>query len=292
MTTSISPRSEETTRTPAHLADLVGDAGSFLGEVWGTRTARFSCGRAKALLTVADVWRELDCGSLIAPYFGILQEGTATTVAGIAETRIVQTKPRPGYAKPSAVREKIAAGHVFVLSQLEDWNGRVGALVDSLRAECRAQAGAAAYFCAAGSGGVPAHADSAHTLTVQLAGRMRWTVGEGVHASETVVEAGEVFYVPAARVRQAVPCGTDALLLVISLQQPTARDLAELALADFLHSSAAQDIAGTHHFLSLEEKTAWLRTELRAHLAGHPHGALAKRAVQLRQREGRAQGRE
>ncbi|MER5931200.1 cupin domain-containing protein [Streptomyces sp. NPDC002054] len=288
MTTNTSSRTEETTRAPEHLADLVGDAESFLGEVWGTHTATFSCERAKTLLSAADVWRELDCGSLIAPYFGILREGTDPTVSGIAETRIVQTKPRPGYAKPAAVRQLVASGHVFVLSQLEDWNGRVGALVDSLRAECRAQAGAAAYFCAAGSDGVPAHADGAHTLTVQLEGRMRWVVGEGAHASETVVEAGDILYVPAGQVRQGAPCGTDALYLVISLQQPTARDLAELALATFLKSSAAEEIAGTHHFLSLEEKVAWLRTELSAHLAGHDRGALAEQAVLLRQREGRA----
>lgn len=288
MTINTASRTEETTSAPEHLADLVGDAESFLGEIWGTRTATFSCGRAKALISTQDVWRELDCGSLIAPYFGILQGDITPTVAGIAETRIVQTKPRPGYAKPAAVREMVASGQVLVLSQLEDWNGRVGALVDSLRAECGAQAGASVYLCAAGSAGVPAHTDGAHTLTVQLAGRMRWVVGEGVHASETVVEAGEVFYVPAAQVRQGVPCGTDTLHLVFSLQQPTARDLAELALADFLKASASAEIAGTHHFLSPENKVAWLRTELRAHLAGHDHKALAKRAVLIRQREGRA----
>ncbi|QES48328.1 hypothetical protein DEJ50_11360 [Streptomyces venezuelae] len=288
MTIDVSARTEETTRAPEHLADLVGDAETFLGEVWGIRTATFSCEPAKTLLSTADVWNELDCGSLVAPYFGILREGTDPTVSGVAETRIVQTKPRPGYAKPAAVRELVASGHVFVLSQLEDWKGPIGALVDALRTECRAQAGADAYFCAAGSDGVPAHADGAHTLTVQLEGRMRWIVGEGGQATETVLEAGDVLYVPAGRVRRGAPAGTDALHLVISLQQPTARDLAELALAVFLKGSAAAGVAGTHHFLSVEEKVAWLRSELHAHLAGQDHGALAAQAVRLRQREGRA----
>ncbi|WP_432142330.1 JmjC domain-containing protein [Streptomyces sp. bgisy084] len=294
MTIDTSARTEETTRTdgatrtPENLADLVGDAESFLAEVWGTQTATFTCEPAKALLSEADVWRELDCGSLVAPYFGVLREGTAPTASGLSETRIVQTKPRPGYAKPAAVRELVADGHVFVLSQLEDWNGGIGTLVDALRTECRAQVGADAYFCAAGSDGVPARTDGAHALVVQLAGRMRWAVGEGEHASETVLDAGDVLYVPAGRVRRGAPDRTTALHLVISLQQPTARDLAELALALFLKGSAAAEIAGTHHFLSPAEKVAWLRTELRAHLAGHDRGALAEQAVRLRQREGRA----
>lgn len=300
MTTNTSSRTDETTRaeettgtdgatrTPANLADLVGDAESFLAEVWGNRTATFTCEPAKALLSVAGVWRELDCGSLVAPYFGILREDTTPTASGVSETRIVQTKPRPGYAKPAAVRQMVASGHVFVLSQLEDWNAGVGALVDTLRGACRAQVGADAYLCAAGSDGVPARADGAHALIVQLDGRTRWVVGEGEHASETVLEAGDVLYVPAGRMRQGAPDGTDTLHLVISLQQPTARDLAELALAQFLKGSAVAETAGTHHFRSPAEKVAWLRTELRAHLAGHDRGALAEQAVWLRQREGRA----
>ncbi|MEU1818938.1 cupin domain-containing protein [Streptomyces roseifaciens] len=276
------------TRPPANLADLVGDAESFLTEVWGNRTATFTCEPAKALLSVADVRRELDCGSLVAPYFGVLREGTTPTASGVSETRIVQTKPRRGYARPDAVRESVASGHVFVLSQLEDWNAGVGTLVDALRGACRAQVSADAYLCAAGSDGVPARADGAHALVVQLDGRTRWVVGEGEHAPETVLEAGEILYVPAGRVRRGAPDGTDALHLVISLQQPTARDLAELALAQFLKGSAAAEIAATHHFRSPAQKVAWLRTELRAHLAGHDRGALAEQAVRLRQREGRA----
>ncbi|WP_324789338.1 JmjC domain-containing protein [Streptomyces sp. H51] len=281
-------RSEGTTRAPANLADLVGDADAFLAEVWGNRTATFTCEPAKALLSTADVWRELDCGALIVPYFGVLREDATPTAAGVSETRIVQTKPRPGYAKPAAVRQSVASGHVFVLRQLEDWNAGIGALVDALRGECRAQAGADAYLCAAGSDGVPARVDGAHSLVVQLDGRTRWVVGEGEHASKTVLRAGEVLYVPAGRARSAAPDDADSLHLVISLQQPTARDLAELALAQFLKGSAAAEIAGSHHFRSPAQKAAWLRTELRAHLAGHDPAALAQQAVRLRQREGRA----
>ncbi|MFF2624393.1 JmjC domain-containing protein [Kitasatospora griseola] len=294
MTTDTSARTDGTTRaegttwTPANIADLVGDAESFLAEVWGNRTATFTCEPARGLLSMDGVWRELDCGSLVAPYFGILRQDATPTVSGVCETRIVQTKPRPGYAKPAAVRELVASGQVFLLRQLEDWNAGLGTLVDALRGECRAEVGADAYLCAAGSAGVPAHVDGAHALVVQLDGRARWVVGEGEGAVETVLEAGGVLYVPAGRVRQVAPDGTDTLHLVISVQQPTVRDLAELALAQFLKGSAAAQIAGRHHFGSPAEKVAWLRTELRAHLAGHDRGALAEQAVRLRQHEGRA----
>lgn len=288
MTIETSARAGTNTSAPAGLADLVGDTAQFFDQVWGRRTAVYRCGPATELLSTADVWRELDCGALVAPYFGILREDPTPTVAGITETRIIQTKPRPGYAKPAAVREQVAAGHIFVLRQLEDWNRRIGALVDALRTECRAQAGTAAHLCPTGSAGVVAHADGAHVFVVQLAGRMRWLVGETADASTTVMEAGDVLYIPARRVRQAAPCGSDdALYLVLSLQQPTAMDLAELALARFLESSAAADTAGTHHFMSPQEKIAWLRAEVRAHLAGHAPHQLAEEAV-LRRREGGA----
>jgi hypothetical protein len=281
-------RTEGLTHAPGNLADLVGDAESFLTEVWGNRTATFTCESATTLLSMAGVWRELDCGGLVVPYFGVLRDDTTPTGSGVSETRIVQTKPRPGYAEPAAVRALVASGHVFVLSQLEDWNARIGALVDMLRGECRAQVATDAYLWAAGSDGVPARNDSAHALVVQQDGRTRRVVGEGEHADESVLETGDVLYVPAGQVRQGSPAGTDALHLVISFQQPTARDLAELALAQFLNGSAAAKIAGTHHFRSPAEKVAWLRTELRSHLTGHDHGALAEQAVRLRQREGRA----
>ncbi|UFQ13954.1 MULTISPECIES: cupin domain-containing protein [Streptomyces] len=294
MTIDTSSRADETTpadaatRPPVTLADLVGDAESFLTQVWGNRTATYTCEPAKALLSMADVWRELDCGSLVAPYFGVLRQDATPTSSGVRETRIIQTKPRPGYAKPTAVREAVASGHVFVLSQLEDWNAGIGALVDGLRGECRAQVGTDAYLCAAGSAGMPARADGAHALVVQVDGRTRWVVGEGADASESVLQAGDVLYVPPGQVRRAAPDGTDTLFLLISLQQPTARDLAELALAQFLKGPAAAEIAGTHHFLSPAEKVAWLGTALRDHLTGHDRGALAEQAVRLRQREGRA----
>ena len=286
MTTDTLPRTDE--RPPTGLADLVGNAESFLSEVWGNRTATFTCEPAKALLSMAGVWRELDCGSLVAPYFDVLRQGSAPTAAGAHETRIVQTKPRPGYAKPAAVRELVASGHVFRLSQLEDWNTGIGTLVEALRTECRAQVSADAYLCAGGSDGVPAVTDGAHALIVQLHGSTRWLVDGAEHTRETDLESGDALYVPPGRTRQGAPNGTDSLHLLLSLQQPTVRDLAELALAEFLKGSAAAEIARTHHFTFPAEKAAWLRAELRAHLVGHDRTALAAQAVRLRQQEGRA----
>lgn len=288
MTIDLTTRTRTHAHAPSGLADLVGDPESFLTEVWGKRTATFACAAASALLSMAAVWREVDCGSLVAPYFGLLQEGSTPPAVTASETRIVQTKPRPGYARPAAVRELVTSGHVFVLRQLEDWNAGIGGLVDALRGACRAQVATDAYLWSAGSAGVSVRGGTAHALVVQLDGRTRWVVGEGGRAGESLLEPGDVLYVPPGQPRQGLPDGTDALHLVISLQQPTTRDLAELVLAQFLKGAAVAKTAGTHHFRSPAEKAAWLRAELRAHLADHDRRALADQAVRLRQREGRA----
>lgn len=281
-------RTNTVMRAPTNLVDLVGDTEAFFDGAWGNRTATFACEPVTALLSTTSIWREIDCGSLVAPYFAMVQGDGLASAADATETRIVQTKPRPGYAKPVAVRALVATGHALTLAQLEDWNVGIGVLVNALRVECRAQVSTDAYLCPAGARGVSPDADGAHALVLQLEGQTRWVVGDGEHGSETTLKAGTVLYVPAGWRRRAVTDSTDALYLVISLQQPTARDLAELALAQFLKSPAAAEVAGTHHFMTPAEKASWLRTELRAHLAGQDYAALAEQAVRIRQREGLA----
>ena len=58
-----------------------------------------------------------------------------------------------------------------------------------------------------------------------------------------------------------------ATCLVIAVQEPTAKQLAQTMLAMFLRSDAAGAVAGEHHRMSLEDKMAWLRDALADHIA-------------------------
>jgi hypothetical protein len=47
-----------------------------------------------------------------------------------------------------------------------------------------------------------------------------------------------------------------------------------------------EEIAGVHHFMSIDEKVTWLRDALAEHLSGQDLGALADEAVRSQQRRG------
>lgn len=111
---------------------------------------------------------------------------------------------------------------------------------------------------------------------------------DGADHTQVVLGPGDILYIPSGRPHRAT--GGDSLRMVIAVQQPTARDLTELVLAGFLRSARATEIAGTHHTMSLDEKVAWLRTELAAYLAGQDLDALVGEAVKIRQRVGRVRG--
>ncbi|HEU5469196.1 MAG TPA: hypothetical protein VFV67_00975 [Actinophytocola sp.] len=270
------------TTVPKGLADLVGDTRAFRTEIWASRPAVFRRGIAADYLTPARIWAMVDRGLLVHPYFRVAKDGVPVAPAEVSVTRSVQKKPLPTYADPAAVRARYGDGHTLTLDEAGHWHAGIEALLDGLRADLRAEVHAAAVLTPPGATAVAGSAGT-HILVVQLTGQTRWQAGE----LAVTLEPGDVLHVPAGTRRHALAAACDALHLSLTVTPPSARDLAELALAAFVKGERCERIAGSHHFMTPEEKIAWLRAELGEHLAGLDLAALMDRAVRLRQRGGR-----
>lgn len=265
---------------PTGLTDLVGDTGAFLSDVWAVWPAVFHSDIAADFLTPAEIWAMIDRGLLVHPYFRVVQDGVAVPTADVSVIRSVQTKPFPSYADADAVRARYADGHTVVLDEAGHWHAGTQALLDGLRAGLRAEAHAAAVL--APPDATVVDGDEAHVLVVQLAGQAQWQAGEFV----VTLQPGDVLYVPAWTPRLAVAAG-DSLHLSLTVTPPTVRDFVTLALASFLSGGDVERIAGSHHFLTPEQKVAWLRTALARHLTALNPATLTDDAVALRERGGR-----
>lgn len=271
---------------PISLADIVGDPGPFLASLWGAQAGKFHCPAVLHLLCVAEIWELLDCGSLVAPYFGIRRDDAGLTIAGVTQTRIVQTRPMSMYADPEAIRAKVGAGSTLALNQPEHWQAPIKELLAGLRGDLSAELRSSAFLSPSGASLLPVHSDAAHLFLVQLHGRIDWVVGEDGENTKLSLWPGDVLYVPAGHRHGEESRHGESLHLAITVQQPTTRELAELALANFLSSARARDIAGTHHLMSPDEKVDWLRVELADFLQGYDVDALLAEAVADRQRRG------
>lgn len=270
------------------LSDLVGDVDRFQRDMFGRRDGVSHNDAATELLSSEEIWNELDCGGLVAPYFGIIDGTTRATVDGVTETRLVQTRPRQGYANAAAVRDKVISGSILKLNQPEHWHRAIHRLVAGLTRELRSEVKSCAYLSSYGSSGIPAHHDDAHVMVVQLEGQMAWTVGRATACTHITLQPGDILYIPQRRKHRGVPETQGSLHLAITIQPPTVRDVAELALTRFLRSSQAAEISGNHQLMSVEEKIEWLRTTLCSYLSTQDPGELAKAASRNRQQKGQA----
>lgn len=262
------------------------DPARFFGEAWGIRPESFRCPGPLDAPTSAEIWEQFDCGQFVSPYFAVLRDGRAVPLGAVTETRVVQQRPRPGYADGAAVREHFATGHTVRLNESDHWHPGIKELAAGLRTELRAAVRCALFLGPAGSTGAPVRSARDHVIAVQLEGRTDWKVGG--EADAFVLEPGQALYIPAGRAHTARVGEGESLHLALSVRRPSPRDLAGTAVAGFLDGTAVDAIAGTHHYLTLDEKVAWLRTELSAYLSGQDVGALVREAVAGLQRADRA----
>ncbi|RCG26479.1 hypothetical protein DQ384_28975 [Sphaerisporangium album] len=251
-----------------------------LADSWGLRPKVFRWSGPPAL-TPAEIWDLLDCGLLVSPYFEVRPE---VAPAPATVTRIVQTKPRPGYADGRAIREHYAAGAVLTLNQVDHWHAGIKATAEWLRTELRADVRSSVVLRPKGTSPPSPALDGAHVLILQVTGHTVWRPG----GDPVTLQPGDALYVPPDHLRQTADPGDESLHVAFTIRQPGITDLAELALANFLSDSRAEAIAATHHFMSPDEKVAWLRAELSAYLKELDSGALAEQAVRIARRGGQA----
>jgi hypothetical protein len=271
---------------PNRLVDIVDDTDCFLAEVWGRRPQSFECSMAPRLMSRSEIWETLECGLLVAPYFSVIRED-GSSVAEVTVSRIVGTRRMAAFADPEAIREALASGQIFRLNQAEHWHSAIRPLVRGLREDLRAEVRSAVLMSADSSVFTDEHSEGTHKFILQLDGETRWVVSKDGQRFDANLRPGNVLYLP---IGYSQDCATSSdcgsLLIVITVQQPTARDFAELALARFMKSSKANEIAGTHHVMSVDEKVTWLRAELTDYLTSEDLTAMTDEAVKIRQRGG------
>lgn len=249
------------------LESLVGDVNGFRNERWKTLPGKYHAEiNSLPKIRILDVWEEIDCGLVLAPYARM-----EPSTREVYETRIIVNNPRHGYLNPDRARENVQSGSVLVLEQSELWSQHLSSYVSALRNE----------FSASVTGTLVLTGTSAEQLSINdiiraergehlfiivLEGNTEVNIGKfsseepAPGSLRSLIGEGELVYVPANSPVLLVP-QTSSLILVIRILEPSVSEIAELVLAMFLQESAPE-IAGSHHLMTMPKKIAWMRTNL------------------------------
>lgn len=269
---------------PNRLADIVDDTDRFFSEIWGRRPQSFECGTAPLLMSSTEIWETLECGLLVAPYFSVIRADGSAVSAEVTVNRIVQTRRMAAYADPDAIREAFALGQILRLNQAEHWHSALKGLVGGLGEDLRAEVRSAVLMSAYSARFADRYPEGTDRFVLQLDGETQWAVSKDRQHFNASLRPGNVLYLPVGYSQDCTASSdSGSLHIVLTVRQPTARDFAELALTRFMKSSKVNEIAGTHHVMSIDEKVAWLRAELTNHLTGEDLAAMADEAVRIRQ---------
>jgi len=287
-------------RSPTLLEHLVGDAGDFFARHWARAPVllRAPCDLT-GLISEKEMWSELDCGLLSRPYFTVFNEGVRTAVSDMTETRKVAGHEIEGYAKIEQIRRDFAAGGTFKLNQAEHWHSRIRALVQGMQPHFRGGLEAYIFLSPPGKTAMQAHTDGAHVFILQIAGVKDWVVGKldarshsdsSLHQGpidpalrmELSLRPGDVLYMPHGCPHYATSKDVNSIHVAITIEEPTAVDIAKVYLARFLADASFLGLDATHHTELLVRKVDLLRGALGAFLAEADPEAILNAAVTLR----------
>ncbi|MGQ4374339.1 cupin domain-containing protein [Streptomyces sp. SAS_267] len=285
---------------PARLEHLVGAPDAFFREHWANQPVVLRAhSDLSRLITEQEMWDEVDCGLLSRPYFTIFNEGVRTAISDMTRKRNVVGHELPGFIEPERIREDFANGATFKFNQAEHWHPRIRTLVKALEPHFSGGLESFVFLSPPGKTAMQAHMDGAHVFILQVAGVKDWVVGrvdetstsdsvlhEGAIPDERRIELtlrpGDVMYMPHGTPHYATARQGNSIHVAITVEEPTAQNLAEVFLAGFLGDEAFKALHDSHHRHSLKERTALLREALLAHLARADEDAATRAAVTLR----------
>jgi ribosomal protein L16 Arg81 hydroxylase len=288
------------TGTPLSLDDLVGDVDRFFAEHWAREPAVLRA-RAdlSALISEREMWEELDCGSLSRPYFTVFNDGARAAIAEITTARSVVGHELQGYADPEQIRRQFAEGGTFKFNQAEHWHPRVRALVDGMKPMFSGGLEAFVFLSPPDRTAMAAHTDGAHVFVLQVSGTKDWVVGrldESSHSDSTLHEGeiapalrveltlqpGDVLYMPHGCPHYATARDGNSIHVAVTVEEPTAVDLANVYLAGLLGDSRFEDVVASHHTESSATTLERIRAAALAFLAESDPASVLEQAVTLR----------
>ncbi|MBY5775503.1 hypothetical protein HFN63_37005 [Rhizobium leguminosarum] len=268
------------------LDDLVGDTREFFQTCWAKEPAVFdSNANLSALISEAEIWDELDCGLLSRPYFTVFNEGVRSAIQSITVPRVVAGHRLTGFANVAQVKAEFEQGGTFKLSQAEHWHKATRNLLKGLEGSFDGNLEAFVFLSPPGKTAMQAHTDGAHVLVLQIAGEKDWVVGrltKTSHSDSTLHEgtidpnnrleftlrAGQVLYMPHGCPHFATSRTANSIHLAITIEEPTAIDLANTILANFMSTDAFAALEQSHHLLPMVDKIERVSVDLQRFLTG------------------------
>ncbi|MEV7598510.1 cupin domain-containing protein [Kitasatospora sp. NPDC089797] len=220
------------------LADWVGDLDAFATRRWQREPAAFTPGRPVSPFDLDALDAAFEAGLLRTPYLEMVRSDKVTIPpVAYTTTRVVNGTRHEGFADRAKVLALLRTGATLLLRCVDQWHGPTGRLVARLSEELDRRIEAFFFLTPAGGQGLAVHRDDADVFVLQVAGRKTWYVHDAPSAAEwslgelpddehsaqrlhTVLEPGDVLYVPRAFAHRAV--GADGLSGHLSL---TVRDL-------------------------------------------------------------------
>ncbi|MFJ3229330.1 JmjC domain-containing protein [Streptomyces sp. NPDC086783] len=285
---------------PGCLEDLVGDVDAFFSEHWaGQPVVLRAHSDLSGLICEEEMWEEVECGLLSRPYFTVFNEGVRTAISDMTRRRRVVGHELPGFIEPVQIREDFAQGATFKFNQAEHWHPRIRALVKAMEPHFAGGLEAFVFLSPPGKTAMQAHTDGAHVFILQVAGVKDWVVGridasstsdsslhEGPIADharmEVTLRPGDVLYMPHGTPHYATAREGNSIHVAVTIEEPTAENLAEVVLAGFLGSAPVTALHERHHQYRLGERTELLRRALAEYLRGVDEDAVTAAAVTLR----------
>lgn len=234
-----------TRNLPIRLAGLIGDTDSFFGEVWGIRPASFHTRALPDAPTPAELWE-----------------------------------------RDPAAQERFAAGESVRFDGPGAWFPGIEDLVTALREDFGAAEVMAALVLSPAGTMVPAPptADADHTLVLQLGGATSWNLTYGRVPVTITLHRTSAVYLPPGQACPAAVGEDDSLQLVLTVRETDTRKVAEQAIAAFLQAAAATPHPGIHP-AAVDEKVAWLRTQLAGLMTGQDVNAIVRAALTGRRQD-------
>ncbi|MBA3489614.1 MAG: hypothetical protein H0T78_08735 [Longispora sp.] len=239
----------------------------FREDVWGALPTQFNGKGLESLVSADAVWQEIDCGLLARPFVRLHPDSRIADI-----TRMVVNNPLSGYMDLERTRNAVQAGAVLVLERAELWHSGVTHACSELARDLPFGVTGTVVLLplnkdAASLRAVLGASTSEHLLIAVTQGSLYVDVGRVEEANDLpgafsgIVPSGAVVYVPPLYALQATAADDTTTVVVFRVSEPSANQLAEVALALFVHGPA-QNIAGTHQAMTLVDKLDWLRDQL------------------------------
>lgn len=299
MTTSVTR--SRTAHAPETLQDLVGDVESFFAVHWGEQPHIWRApSRIEALISEAEIWEEVEQGFLSRPYFTMFNEGVRSAMSDITRSRRVVGRELAGFINSPQIKKDFSEGGTFKFNQAEHWHPRLGPLVKALAPHFQGGLESFVFLSPPGKTAIRAHMDGAHVFVLQVAGTKDWTVGRLDKTSsgastlyegeipahlrlERTLHPGDILYMPHGCPHYATAHETNSIHVAITVEEPTALDLVNVALAGALRGVTASTNPSLSNLGQLDARVEATRGVVLDLLRGQDPAQLLASAVKLRQ---------